>query len=135
VNYLPPGILLITIASGISYTALRLFTDMNNGIFERFQSLPIARSAVPWAHVLTSVATTAASPLIVIAVAVAAGFRTSAGPVARLAIAGIAAVNTTRALPERQPASASIWTGLAWCAGILLASHALAMLACRRKIA
>ena len=43
VNYLLPGILLITIASGISYTAFRLFTDMQSGIFERFQSMPIAR--------------------------------------------------------------------------------------------
>src|SRR5487761_281200 len=56
VTYLLPGILLITIASGISYTALRLFTDMQGGIFERFQSMPIARSSVLWAHVLTSLA-------------------------------------------------------------------------------
>ena len=54
VNYLLPGILLITIAMGISYTAVRLFTDMKSGIFERFQSMPIARSTVLWAHVLTS---------------------------------------------------------------------------------
>src|SRR6187399_1684842 len=46
VNYLLPGILLITVASGVAYTALRLFTDMSGGIFERFQSMPIARSAV-----------------------------------------------------------------------------------------
>ena len=45
VNYLLPGILLITIASGISYTAFRLFLDMQSGIFERFQSMPIARSS------------------------------------------------------------------------------------------
>src|SRR5579864_8537989 len=38
VNYLLPGILLITIASGISYTAFRLFLDMKSGIFERFRS-------------------------------------------------------------------------------------------------
>src|SRR5664279_5059356 len=52
VNYLLPGILLITIASSISYTAFRLFGDMQSGIFERLQSMPIARSAVLWAHVL-----------------------------------------------------------------------------------
>ena len=51
VNYMLPGILLITIASGISYTAFRLFTDIQGGIFERFQSMPIARPAVLWAHV------------------------------------------------------------------------------------
>src|SRR5690348_5302634 len=55
VNYLLPGVLLITVASGISYTAFRLFLDMKSGIFERFQSMPIARSSVLWAHVLTSV--------------------------------------------------------------------------------
>ena len=49
VNYLLPGILLITVASGVAYTALRLFTDISSGIFERFQSMPIARSAVLWA--------------------------------------------------------------------------------------
>src|SRR3970040_2162769 len=46
VTYLLPGILIITIASGISYTAFRLFGDMQGGIFERFQSMPIARSSV-----------------------------------------------------------------------------------------
>src|ERR1700729_4394753 len=54
VNNLLPGILLITIASGISYTAFRLFTDMQSGIFERFQSMPITRPGVLWSHVLTS---------------------------------------------------------------------------------
>src|SRR6201986_3562408 len=56
VDYLLPGILLITIASGISYTAFRLFLDLKGGIFARFQSMPIARSSVTWAHVLTSLA-------------------------------------------------------------------------------
>ncbi|NUU24261.1 MAG: ABC transporter permease, partial [Streptomycetaceae bacterium] len=55
VNYMLPGILLITIASGVSYTAYRLFADLKSGIFERFQSMPIARSGVLWAHVVTSV--------------------------------------------------------------------------------
>ncbi len=59
VNYLLPGILLIAIASGISYTAYRLFLDMQQGIFERFHSMPIARSTVLWGHVLTSVVSNA----------------------------------------------------------------------------
>src|SRR5574337_37803 len=50
VNYLLPGILLIAIASGISYTAYRLFNDLQGGIFERFHSMPIARSSVLWGH-------------------------------------------------------------------------------------
>src|SRR6202171_6706409 len=52
VNYLLPGILLITIASGISYTAFRLFLDMKNGIFERLQSRPIAQTSVRGGRVL-----------------------------------------------------------------------------------
>ena len=54
IDYMLPGILLITIASGIAYTAYRLFIDLQGGIFERFQSMPIARSSALWAHVLTS---------------------------------------------------------------------------------
>jgi ABC-2 type transport system permease protein len=89
VDYMLPGILLITIASGISYTAFRLFVDLKSGIFERFQSMPIARSGVLWAHVLTSLAATLISLVIVLAVALLMGFRSSAGVLAWLAVAGI----------------------------------------------
>src|SRR6202167_1925554 len=89
VTYLLPGILLITIASGISYTALRLFTDLQGGIFERFQSMPIARSSVLWAHVLTSLAANVIALVVVVGVAVAVGFRSGAGVLAWLAVVGI----------------------------------------------
>ena len=89
VTYLLPGILLITIASGISYTALRLFTDARGGIFERFQSMPIARPSVLWAHVLTSLAANVISLAAVVLVAVGMGFRSGAGVLAWLAVAGI----------------------------------------------
>src|SRR5947208_271948 len=51
VNYLIPGILLMAIASGVSYTAYRLFTDVQKGIIERFRSMPIAPSTMLWGHV------------------------------------------------------------------------------------
>jgi ABC-2 type transport system permease protein len=89
VSYLLPGILLITIAMGISYAAVRLFADMESGIADRFRSMPIARSAVLWAHVLTSVVSNLISVAIVVLVAVAMGFRTSAGPLAWLAVIGM----------------------------------------------
>src|SRR5215469_10251303 len=89
VNYLLPGILLITIASGISYTAYRLFQDMQSGIFERFHSMPIARSAVLWGHVLTSLVANAISVVIIIAVGLLMGFRSSAGILPWLAVTGI----------------------------------------------
>lgn len=89
IEYMLPGILLITIASGISYTAYRLFLDMQGGIFERFQSMPIARSSVLWAHVITSAAANSLAVAIVTAVAFAMGFRTGATLGAWLGVIGI----------------------------------------------
>jgi len=94
VTYLLPGILLITVASGISYTAFRLFLDMKSGIFERFQSMPIARSSVLWAHVMTSLVANLVSVAVVVLVALLMGFRSGAGPLAWLAVAGIVVVFT-----------------------------------------
>jgi ABC-2 type transport system permease protein len=197
VNYLMPGILLIAIASGVSYTGYRLFNDMKSGIFERFHSMPIARSSVLWGQVLTSLVANAISVVIIIAVGLVMGFRTSAGPFAWLAVAGILAlftlaltwmavtagllahspdgasafsypiiflpfissafvptatmpgpvrafadnqpvtsiVNTIRELLARHPVGNDVWIALAWCAGTLLVTYALAMLAYRRKLA
>jgi ABC-2 type transport system permease protein len=89
VSYLLPGILLITVASGIAYTAFRLFLDMKGGIFERFQSMPISRSSVLWAHVLTSLVANLISLVVVVLVALLMGFRTGAGLLAWLAVAGV----------------------------------------------
>ncbi|MFI7225086.1 ABC transporter permease [Nonomuraea angiospora] len=89
VNYMLPGILLITVASGIAYTAYRLFMDMKGGIFERFQSMPTARSSVLWAHVLTSLVANLISLVVVMLVALLMGFRSSAGVLAWLSVAGI----------------------------------------------
>src|SRR5215213_2321812 len=105
VNYLLPGILIITIASGISYTAFRLFLDMKSGIFERFQSMPIARSSVLWAHVLTSLVANLISLVVVVLVALLKGFRSGAGVLAWLAIAGMLICSPWRYLARRHPRS------------------------------
>lgn len=94
VNYLLPGILLITVASGVAYTSLRLFTDVSGGIVERFQSMPIARSAVLWAHVVTSVIANLISLVAVVAVAVLIGFRSGAGIGAWLGVLAIVVLFT-----------------------------------------
>jgi ABC-2 type transport system permease protein len=94
VNYLLPGILLIAIASGIAYTAYRLFLDVQSGIFERFHSMPIARSTVLWGHVLTSLVSNAISVVVIILVALVMGFRSPAGILSWLAVAGILALFT-----------------------------------------
>lgn len=89
VDYLLPGILVVTVASSVSYTAYRLFTDVTGGIVERFRSLPISRSAVLWAHVLTSVLATFASLVLVLLIGLLMGFRSGAGPVTWLAVVGV----------------------------------------------
>jgi ABC-2 type transport system permease protein len=94
VNYLLPGILLIAIASGISYTAYRLFIDVQQGIFERFHSMPIARSVALWGHVLTSLVSNGISVAIIILVALIMGFRSPAGVLSWLTVAGILALFT-----------------------------------------
>lgn len=197
VNYMLPGILLMTVASGVAYTSLRIFNDIQGGVFERFQSMPIARSSVLWAHVLTSLVANLISLVVVLAVAVAIGFRSGAGVLTWLAIAGVLVlftlgltwlaigaglsaktmegasafaypliflpfissafvptdtmptvvqafaehqpvtpiVNTLRALIEQQPVGTDGWLALAWCLGILVVAHGLALAAYRRRSA
>jgi ABC-2 type transport system permease protein len=94
VNYLLPGIMLMAIASGIAYTAYRLFMDMQSGIFERFHTMPIARSSALWGHVLTSMVSNAISAVVIILVALIMGFRSSAGVLSWFAVAGILALFT-----------------------------------------
>ncbi|MFF8346452.1 ABC transporter permease [Cellulosimicrobium funkei] len=89
VNYLLPGILLITVASGVAYTSYRLFLDLQGGIVERFRSMPVARSSVLWAHVLTSLVANLVSVTLVVGVALLLGFRTDASVGAWLAVLGI----------------------------------------------
>jgi ABC-2 type transport system permease protein len=89
VNYLLPGILLIAIASGIAYTALRLFTDKQKGLFSRFHAMPVSRAAVLWSHVLASLVSNAISAAIIIIIALAMGFRSGAGVLAWLGVSGI----------------------------------------------
>ncbi len=94
VNYLLPGILLMAIGSGIAYVAYRLFTDKQRGIFERFHSMPIARSTVLWGHVLTSIISNGISVVVIILVALLMGFRSSAGILEWLEVFGILGIFT-----------------------------------------
>src|SRR5690606_32247141 len=89
-----PGIVLITVATGISYTAFRLFLDMRSGLVQRLRSMPIARAAVLWAHVLTSVVTNLVAVIIVVLVALLMGFRSGAGIAAWLGVTGLVVLFT-----------------------------------------
>lgn len=94
VDYLLPGILLMTIGSGIAYVAYRLFMDKQRGIFERFHSMPIARSSVLWGHVLTSLISNGISVVVIIFAAFIMGFRSSANVLEWLAVFGILGIFT-----------------------------------------
>src|SRR5258708_22014733 len=99
VNSLLPGILLIAIASGIAYTSYRLFIDLQSGIFERFHSMPIARSSVLWGHVLTSLVSNGISVVVIILGALLSGFASPAGGPASVAVAGISRLCPVRPTP------------------------------------
>ena len=92
VDYLLPGILLIAIANGVGYTAYRMFLDVQRGIFERFRSMPVARSAGLWGHVLSSLVSSAITVVVIVLVALLMGFRSPAGVLSWLAVAGILAL-------------------------------------------
>jgi ABC-2 type transport system permease protein len=79
VNCQLPGILLIAIASGIAYTAFRLFGDMENGLFARFNAMPVKRSSMLWANVLTSLVSTMFTLAIISLASLLMGFRSGAG--------------------------------------------------------
>lgn len=94
INYLLPGILLMTVASGVSYTAMRLWNDLNNGLFERFNSMPIKRASVLWSHVLTSLVSNMLTLAIIFLVGWLVGFRSQAPIFSWLAVVGILSLFT-----------------------------------------
>jgi ABC-2 type transport system permease protein len=89
VNYVTPGILLMTAAAAVQGTAIVVAMDMTGGIIDRFRTMAIARSAVLTGHVLAALIQTILSLGVVLGVAVAVGFRPSAGPLEWLAAIGV----------------------------------------------
>ena len=79
----------MAIASGVAYTSVRLFTDVKSGLMARFITMPIKRSSILWAHVLTSLVANVLTILVVIFVALLMGFRSSANILDWLGVAGV----------------------------------------------
>lgn len=92
VEYLVPGILMIAIAGVVQGTAISVAMDMTEGIIDRFRTMSISRGAVLSGHVLGSMIQTALTLTIVLAVALAIGFRPSAGPFEWVAAIGVLAM-------------------------------------------
>jgi ABC-2 type transport system permease protein len=89
VDFLAPGILVMTVAAGALPSALSVATDMTEGITDRFRTMPIARGAVLTGHVVGGLIRTVLTAAVVTGVAVLVGFRPHAGPLRWLAAAGV----------------------------------------------
>lgn len=93
-DYVVPGILLMTVASVAQGTAISVAMDMTEGIIARFRTMAVFRSSVLTGHVLGAMIQTALSLGVVIVVAFVIGFRPSAGPLEWLAALGVLAMVT-----------------------------------------
>jgi ABC-2 type transport system permease protein len=94
VDFITPGIIVLTVISGIAYAAFRLNTDIQKGIINRFRTMPVAPSSILSGQALSSTLSTLFSSLLVLAVAFAIGFRTNAGLVEWLLFTGLVALFT-----------------------------------------
>jgi ABC-2 type transport system permease protein len=88
-NYITPGILLMTIAAAVQGTAIVVAMDMTSGIIDRLRTMAIARAAVLTGHVLASLIQTVVSIAVVLGVAIALGFRPTADPLDWLGAVGV----------------------------------------------
>jgi ABC-2 type transport system permease protein len=88
-TYVVPGILIMAVASAALGTAISVATDMTGGIIDRFRTMAIARGAVLTGHVIGSMIQTVIAVTIVLGVALALGYRTTASPLAWLAAVGV----------------------------------------------
>ncbi len=89
VTYVVPGVLLLCAAFGASLTAGAVSYDMASGIIDRFRSMDVGGGWFLCSHVVASLARNIVSTLIVLAVAVAIGFRPDTTPLRALAAAGV----------------------------------------------
>jgi ABC-2 type transport system permease protein len=92
VDYLVPGILLMSVGMTSLGTAVSVATDMTEGIIARFRTMAISRASVLIGHVIASVIQTLLALAVVLGIGVAIGFRSNATPLEWLAAAGLMAL-------------------------------------------
>ena len=93
-EYVVPGILLMTVAGGAQGTAISVAMDMTEGIVARFRTMAISRASVLVGHVVGSLIQTMISMAVVLGVALLIGFRPSAGPLGWIGAIGLLALTT-----------------------------------------
>ncbi len=89
IDFIVPGIVVMTVVSGIAYAAVRLSMDLQSGMVNRFRTMPVAPSSILGGQALSSTVSNLVSSVLVILVALAAGFRPNAGPVQWIVFAGL----------------------------------------------
>ncbi|MFF3428626.1 ABC transporter permease [Streptomyces sp. NPDC002602] len=94
INYLAPGIILMTVTAAATTTAVSVCTDLTEGIVARFRTMAISRSSILVGHVIGSFVQTMVSVGLVVGIAVLMGFRPTAGPGGWLAVLGLVALLT-----------------------------------------
>ena len=94
INYVAPGIILMTVGSGCATTAINLCMDMSEGIITRFRTMAISRASVLTGQVLGSLIRTMVTIVLVLGVALLMGFRPTTNPVAWIAALGLSALFT-----------------------------------------
>jgi ABC-2 type transport system permease protein len=92
VDFITPGVVIMTVMSGIAYAAVRLSTDLHEGIISRFRTMPVAPSSVLSGQALSSTLSNLFSCVLVILVALVVGFRPTTDPVAWLCFLGLLAL-------------------------------------------
>ena len=92
VDYLAPGILLLTVASAAQGTAISVAMDMTGGIIARFRTMAISRASVLTGHVLGAMIQAMLAVAVVTGVALLIGWRPDAGPVEWIAAIGVLAM-------------------------------------------
>jgi ABC-2 type transport system permease protein len=88
-DYVIPGVLIVTVAAAVQGTSIMVAMDMTGGIIDRFRTMAIARASVLTGHVIGSLIQTMAALALVIGVGFALGFRATAGALAWLATIGM----------------------------------------------
>lgn len=94
VNFLTPGIIIMTVISGIAYAAYRLSADIQRGIINRFRTMPVAPASILGGQAASSTLSNLFSSLLVLAVAFVIGFRSGAGLAEWLMFGGLVALFT-----------------------------------------
>lgn len=89
VDFITPGVVIMTMASGIAYAAVRLSMDLQKGIISRFRTMPVSPSSVLSGQALSSTLSNLFSCFLVVVVALLVGFRPAADPAAWLSICGL----------------------------------------------